>query len=256
MGILLVCLVVFIGALLTFFSGFGLGTLMLPVFSLFFPLPVAIGATAVIHFANNIFKFTMVYKGIHWPTILRFGLPAFVAAILGSKVLTYCGDFPPLFSYHLFNKVFDVTYMKTLIGLLMIVFALIEFSRFKERQFPIKYMPLGGFLSGFFGGVSGHQGAFRSAFLAKSGLTKEQFIGTSNSIALVIDLTRLIVYYETINFGIFNENKDILISGTLVAFLGTFLGNKYVKKITLLFIKKIVAVCLLLIGTLFLIGIL
>jgi len=37
-------------------SGFGLGTLLLPVFALFFPLPVAIAATALVHLANNFFK--------------------------------------------------------------------------------------------------------------------------------------------------------------------------------------------------------
>jgi len=41
---------------LTLFSGFGLGTVLMPVFALFFPLPLAIAATAVVHFANNIFN--------------------------------------------------------------------------------------------------------------------------------------------------------------------------------------------------------
>lgn len=35
---------------LTLFSGFGLGTVLMPVFALFFPLPLAIAATAVVHF--------------------------------------------------------------------------------------------------------------------------------------------------------------------------------------------------------------
>ncbi len=41
---------------LTLLSGFGLGTALMPVFALFFPLPLAIVATAVVHFANNLFK--------------------------------------------------------------------------------------------------------------------------------------------------------------------------------------------------------
>lgn len=45
---------------LTLFSGFGLGTILMPVFALFFPLPLAISATAVVHFANNIFKFGLM----------------------------------------------------------------------------------------------------------------------------------------------------------------------------------------------------
>ena len=41
---LLLCLVAFGGSLLTFFSGFGLGTLLMPVLAVFFPIEIAIGS--------------------------------------------------------------------------------------------------------------------------------------------------------------------------------------------------------------------
>ena len=37
-----------------FFSGFGLGVFRMRVFALFFPLEVAVAATAAVHFRNNI----------------------------------------------------------------------------------------------------------------------------------------------------------------------------------------------------------
>ena len=40
-------------SLLTYISGFGLGTLLLPVFSLFFDIEVAIAATAIVHLFNK-----------------------------------------------------------------------------------------------------------------------------------------------------------------------------------------------------------
>ena len=43
-------------SMLTLFSGFGLGTLLMPALAIFFPVPVAIAATAIVHLANNIFK--------------------------------------------------------------------------------------------------------------------------------------------------------------------------------------------------------
>ena len=43
-------------SLLTLFSGFGLGTLLLPAFAFFLPLEVAVASTAVVHAANNLFK--------------------------------------------------------------------------------------------------------------------------------------------------------------------------------------------------------
>ena len=39
---------------LTFFSGFGLGTLLLPAFAPFFPVDRAIALTAAVHFLNGL----------------------------------------------------------------------------------------------------------------------------------------------------------------------------------------------------------
>lgn len=50
-------LTAFIASALTFFSGFGPGTILMPAFTLLFPVEIAIAATAVVHFLNNFFKF-------------------------------------------------------------------------------------------------------------------------------------------------------------------------------------------------------
>lgn len=253
----IIALTVLFGAGLTFFSGFGLGTLMLPVFSLFFPLPVAIAATAIVHLANNLFKFGMVYKHIHLPTLIRFGLPAVIFAALGGLLLRYIGSIEPFYTYQLGQHHFEISTMKIVIGFLMIFFAWFDLApRFSHLKIDQKWVPLGGALSGFFGGVSGHQGAFRSAFLSKAGLTKEEFIGTSNSIALLIDLARLIVYFESFNFVALSNNKSLLLVGIVFAFLGTYFGKELVKKTTLKGIQRVVGVMLFLLGALFICGIL
>ncbi len=56
MPYLLICLAAFLASGLTLFSGFGLGTLLLPVMVLFFPIDLAIALTAVVHALNNLFK--------------------------------------------------------------------------------------------------------------------------------------------------------------------------------------------------------
>jgi uncharacterized membrane protein YfcA len=257
MEYIIISITVLLGAGLTFFSGFGLGTLMLPVFSLFFPLPIAIGATAVVHFANNIFKFGLVYKHIHYTTLLRFGIPALIFALVGSFLLKFIGNIDIVHSYEMNGHLFEMTYLKIVIGSLMLFFAWFDLDpRFANLQVKKEWIPLGGALSGFFGGVSGHQGAFRSAFLTKAGITKEQFIGTSNAIALIIDLSRIIVYIETINFAALSDEKGILGAGILFAFIGTYFGKELVKKTTLTGIQKVVGVLLFLLGTLFILGIL
>ena len=57
---LIVGITAFLAAGLTMYSGFGLGTLMLPVFALFFPAEVAVVATAMVHGANNVFKVSLL----------------------------------------------------------------------------------------------------------------------------------------------------------------------------------------------------
>ncbi|MBI4534613.1 MAG: hypothetical protein HY711_11770 [Candidatus Melainabacteria bacterium] len=100
-----------------------------------------------------------------------------------------------------------------------------------------QHLPLGGLLSGFFGGLSGHQGAFRSMFLLKSGLTKEQFIGTSAVIGFLVDLARLVVYApEMIKANLTNQ-ASLLGSAILAAGVGAVIGNVLVKKVTFRFVE-------------------
>src|SRR3546814_10115079 len=72
----IVVVAAFLASGLTLYSGFGLGTVLLPVFAIFFPAEAALAAVAVVHLLNNLFKGVLVGKSAHWPTILRFGLPA------------------------------------------------------------------------------------------------------------------------------------------------------------------------------------
>lgn len=266
MEYIVVAITVIFGAGLTFFSGFGLGTLMLPVFSLFFDLPIAVGATAIVHLANNIFKFALVSKHIHLPTFLRFGIPALLTAAIGGYLLTLFGEMSSISTYNFLSHTYEITIVKIVIGSLMIFFAWFDLDpRFDHLKVEKKHIPFGGALSGFFGGVSGHQGAFRAAFLSKAGLTKEQFIGTSNAVSLVVDLSRLSVYMlpaliisdKTSSFVIaLTDAKSLLVVGILFAFLGTFVGKQLVKKVTIKGIQRTVGVLLFLMGTLMIAGVL
>jgi len=245
MEYIIICIVAFLASILTFFSGFGLGTILLPVFALFFPIEVAIALTGVVHFFNNMFKLFLVGKNSNKKVLLYFGVPAIIAAFLGAYVLINITELSPLYSYNIGNKIFDITPVKLIIAILLIAFAIIELLPFiKKLKFKKKHLPIGGALSGFFGGLSGHQGALRSAFLINSGLTKEAFIGTTVVISSFVDITRLSVYStQILNSGL-SDNIPLILSATLSAIIGAFIGNRLLKKITLDFIQKLVAILL------------
>lgn len=246
-------LVAFGISLLTLFSGFGLGTVLMPVFALFFPLPAAIAATAAVHLMNNFFKVALVGKNANWRVVARFAVPGAAAAIGGALVLTTFDSMPAFFRYAIGSRNFEITAVKLCIGALILLFSVLELMPwFNKLALPAKYLPLGGILSGFFGGLSGHQGALRSAFLVKSGLTKEAFVGTSAVAATIVDTSRLAVYgvsFHSSSFAVFEgDAKLMIIVATIAAFLGSYLGKRLLKKVTVSTIQKLVAVCLMLLG--------
>ena len=248
-SIAIVCL---LGSFATFFSGFGLGTILLPVFSLYFPIELAILATALVHFANNIFKMSLMARHLDFSLFKRFGITAFIGALVGASVLTWVGHAGYMYASPIWDGK-SVTYVSFFIGLLMLFFVVFEW---KSIRFPFShspyFLPLGGFLSGFFGGFSGHQGALRSAFLSKITLDKQLFVATSALISLLIDVSRITIYSSSAEWG--QLNVRYLVIGGLSAFTGSLLGKRYLNKVSYTFIKWMVGLFLTLMSLLILTG--
>lgn len=245
MDIVIISVVAFLVAILTFFSGFGLGTILTPVFMIFFPVDLAIALTGVVHFFNNIFKLFLVGKNADKQVLIRFGIPAVIAAFAGAWLLLQITDLKPLFDYKLGEKTIEIYPVKFIIAILLIIFALMELIPFfNKMQFGKDKLPIGGVLSGFFGGLSGNQGALRTAFLIKAGLSKEALIGTAVVVSTFVDFTRLSIYATRFTASGLQQNITVVICATVAAIAGAFIGNKLLKKVTMKFIQKLVAVLL------------
>jgi uncharacterized membrane protein YfcA len=249
MDYIVISLAALVVAALTLFSGFGLGTLLMPVFAIFVPVEMAVAATAVVHLANNIFKAILVGKGAKLRVVVMFALPAAAFAAAGAWILGRMTAFSPIHGY---------SPVKIVIALLILVFAVVEmFPKIFRFKINMKLIPFGGALSGFFGGLSGHQGALRSAFLINLGLTKEQFIGTAVLSAIVVDVSRISVYGSTfISRDISVLEKEgllgLMLAGMVAAFVGSFIGARLMKKVTMRVIQTVVGIML--IGLAFALG--
>jgi uncharacterized membrane protein YfcA len=194
----------------------------------------------MVHLLNNLFKLIIVGKQTDIQTASKFGIPAVMGSFIGAFVLVYLSKHFFHYEYQLLGHAMQITLIKLLVALLMIFFALFEILPWlKSIQFDKKYIRLGGFISGFFGGLSGNQGALRSAFLLRYGLSKEAFIATGVVIACLIDVTRLTIYFGGSNNYDYWENDTLLIMAVLSAFAGAYLGSKLLKKVTLDFVQKI-----------------
>jgi uncharacterized membrane protein YfcA len=112
-------------------------------------------------------------------------------------------------------------------------------------------MPVGGLVAGFFGGLSGHQGALRSMFLIRAGLSKEAFVATGVLVAIGVDLARLAIYGAGGIAALARSDPQVgalVATATLAAFAGAWLGSRLLAKVTLAGIQRIVALFLVLVG--------
>jgi uncharacterized membrane protein YfcA len=249
MEIIILCVVALITSLLTFFTGFGLGTILTPVFAIFFPIELAVALTGVVHFLNNIFKLFLVGGHADKQVVIRFGIPAFLAALLGAWLLLRISDLSPITTYTLWNNTYSITPVKLIIAVLLIVFALMEVIPYlKNLRVGKDQLVVGGLLSGFFGGLSGNQGALRSAFLIKSGLTKEAFIASGIVIACIVDFSRLGVYMTRFSKTGLQDNIGLVMAATISAFAGAYTGSRLLKKVTLRAVELVVTTMLIILS--------
>lgn len=252
MDMAVITLVALVASGLTLFTGFGLGTLLMPAMAAFFPLPVAIAMTAVVHLAANLFKLALLGHGASRDVVVRFGVPAAIGAAAGALALTALGlaAGAPLVRYTLLGVTAEVTPARLVVGLLIAAFGVIETLPLAERlALPRHLLPVGGLISGYFGGLSGHQGALRSAFLVRAGLTPPAFVATGAVIACIVDVTRLGTYSARLEPGARDGiHWPVVIAASLAAFVGAAIGARLVKKTTLPTLRAIVSIALVLFG--------
>ncbi len=206
----------------------------MPVIAIFFPLEVAIAITAMVHLANNLFKLALTGHHADRLILLKFVLAAVIAAFIGTALLNWLGAVPPVFQYTAFGRDLVVSPLKLVVGILIVFFVSLELSeRFSKLELDRKWLPLGGAVSGFFGGLSGHQGAFRNMFLLKTGIGKETFVATGIVLAVMVDMTRMVVYGAWASAYSEDMHWGLVVVACISAFLGAYIGARVLKKVTI-----------------------
>ena len=233
----------FLASLLTFFSGFGLGTLLLVVFGFFLPIELAVFSTAIVHFLNAAFKLKLIFNQIDWKICISFGLYAVLGSIVGSMLLLSIPSDMVLYSFPWKEQMHPVRIIDFVLASVITVFAFSEFFNSKKSDQFNSSNQIGGFVTGLMGGFSGHQGAVRSFFLSKHNISSIAFAATSAMLSFLVDIVRignysLHFYQETLPW--------MLISiGVGGAFLGSFFGKNLIEKTSMPTIRKVVRVFLL-----------
>ena len=238
-------LVAFLASILTFFSGFGLGTLLMAAMIWYYPPELAIALTGFVHFVNSALK-SALNRSVNWKIVLVFGLPSLLAAVIGSVFLTMLSN-KTLILFDLTETLLTrpVSLLTFIIGFFMMSFSILELTlKGKSSALPLW---LGGALSGFMGGLSGHQGALRSVFLMNGVGEVSAFVSTAAFIGLMTDVSRNSIYLVRLNLGTVDIPQLVLT--VIAAAAGVLIGTRLLKKITFGFIQTMVSICLFLLGS-------
>ncbi len=225
-------------SIVTLFTGFGVGTIMMPVMALFFDVKVAILLAAIIHIFNNLSRIVLYYRHLRWEIVRRFGVVSILGAFVGSFAQLYV----------------DSSWLKNGVGLFLALFALLSLRPgLINWKLPAVIDVAGGFLSGLIGGLIGNQGAIRSLYLLNYKLEKQELIVSAALIAVVIDLTRIPVYTYA-NYRYLTDNFLLLALVILASIAGTLIGSRILPQVSSELFKRIILVAVLLLGILMLLG--
>jgi len=213
-------------------SGFGIGSLLTPLFGLRYPLNLAVAIVSIPHLIGTAIRFFRLRQHIDRRVFVNFGVFSAAGGLLGA-ILSTRAKSPTL------GIVFgSLLVFAGLTGLL----GLTERVRLGRRAAWIA-----GALSGFFGGLVGNQGGIRSAGLLGFDVGKEALVATATGVALIVDGARMPVYF-------FNETRGILeawpfiLSATVGVIAGTLWGVRLLRRIPDRVFRKVLSVLITALG--------
>jgi uncharacterized membrane protein YfcA len=207
-------LATFVAAALTVPAGFGLATMITPVVFLWLDPHEAVAVVARVHGSHNAWKLKVLRESVDYTAVRRFGWAMVVGALIGASL----------------NTVVESEPLLLIVGIALVILPLLSITEgWTNFRLPEAEDRIGGFGSGFFGGLTGHQGALRAMFLQKRLPDKSEYAATAAVLALVVDVTRVPVYVALEGWQILDAGWLIL-GLILAAVLGVQLGKRWLKK--------------------------
>jgi uncharacterized membrane protein YfcA len=225
----LMLLLFFITAFLTIVigtvAGFGTSTIFLPIALLFVDFKTALVLVAISHISGSLGATAFFRHGLDKKLILLFGVPSIILTILGAYLVTYIPQ----------------NILEIILGVSLLIFSIYSLLRpdFKVSASKINTV-FGGSLSGFLQGLVGIGGPLRGAFLISYNLNKFKYIATLAAIAVIIDATRIPIYFS--NNLLEPQFYYYVPFLAVVGVAGSYTGKRIVQKIPQNIFKKVVLI--------------
>ena len=213
--LLLVAIGSFLAAALTVPAGFGLSTILTPLVLLLMGPHEAVAVVAVVHGAHNAGKFAALRESVDFEAFRRYGVWLVLGAILGAALQNEVPQKPLL----------------ALIGAFLVSLPLLSMSEgWTGYRIPEANDSLGGFGSGFMGGLTGHQGALRAMFLTRRLPDKMTYAATASVLALCVDLSRVPVYL-LFRYDEMSQHAALTLVLVISALIGVRVGKAWLERL-------------------------
>ncbi len=222
---LLFFIAAFLAVVIGTVAGFGTSTILLPITLIFVDFKTALVLVAISHISGSLGATAFFRHGLDKRLILLFGVPSIILTILGAYLVTYVPQ----------------NILQLILGLSLLIFS-IYFLLKPDFKVSVskKNTIFGGSLSGFLQGLLGIGGPLRGAFLISYNLDKFKYIATLAAIAVIIDATRIPIYF--LNNLLELQFYYFIPVLAVIGIVGSYAGKRIVQKIPQNIFKKFVLV--------------
>lgn len=213
-------------------TGFGIGSLLTPLLSLFLGTQLAVAIVAIPHFAATALRLWFLRSHVDRSVFWKFGLLSAIGGLSGA----------------LLHASFTVPTLQIVLAIVLLVAGTLGVTGWTKKlriQGPAAW--IAGILSGALGGLVGNQGGIRSAALLGFQIPKNAFVATTTAVGLVVDSSRLPVYFWSNGTHIL-QNTHWLALTTLGTVGGTVLGMLLLRRVPEALFHRIVSGVVLLLG--------
>lgn len=214
-------------------TGFGIGSLLTPVFGLTVTTKIAVAAVSVPHVVGTAIRFWLLRGKVDRQVLVTFGLTSAAGGLTGA----------------LLHEWISSPWLTIVFGCLLLFVAFGELAGFAKRiRFHGPFAWIAGALSGLLGGLAGNQGGIRSAALLGVDLPRQTFVATATAVGLIVDAARMPVYLVTSGSEVLAIWPSVLLA-TVGVLIGTVFGHRILGRIAEHRFRPILAMTLALLGT-------
>jgi uncharacterized membrane protein YfcA len=200
-SMVLLCLLVTGGSLISSLTGLGGGTLILAGLLLVYPPELAIPLHSFTQLSANALRAGLFYKTVNWRIVAAYGSLMLPAAWAGAKIFDFINP----------------SVLKVFVGVFILI-SIIPF-KFKPKGEPSsKTFVFLGAISGFLGVFVGAVGPAVTPFFNRLKISRDGMISTKSAGQMVLQLSKIAAFTGAagMNFVALKDHVLLLILGTLV----------------------------------------